>query len=160
MAVLFRKVTRLSDLSDKTSPKKTYPQITYQYSNSATLNEIAKEISGNAGVSEGETISVLKDFRTLLKKLLLAGRTVNINGLGYFYLAAQSKGTDTPETFTVADITGLRICFRANSEIRLSTNTSTRTDGLVLKDVDRINADKPENGGGGGNDEEGEDPAA
>ena len=96
MAILFKKVTRLSDLSDKNSPKMSYPQITYQYSSSATLNEIAKEISSNAGVSEGETISVLKDFRTLLKKLLLTGRTVNIDGLGYFFLAAQSKGTDLP----------------------------------------------------------------
>lgn len=71
MAILFKKITRPSDLSDKNSPKKTYPQITYQYSSAATLDEIAKEISSNAGVSEGETISVLKDFRTLLKKLLL-----------------------------------------------------------------------------------------
>ena len=145
MAILFKKITRPSDLSDKNSPKKTYPQITYQYSSAATLDEIAKEISSNAGVSEGETISVLKDFRTLLKKLLLTGRTVNINGLGYFFLAAQSKGTD---------LRGLRICFRADSEIRLSTSTSTRTDGLVLKDVDRINAEKPDGGGG-----EGEDPS-
>ena len=154
MAILFKKITRPSDLSDKNSPKKTYPQITYQYSSAATLDEIAKEISSNAGVSEGETISVLKDFRTLLKKLLLTGRTVNITGLGYFFLAAQSKGTDLPEDFTAADIRGLRICFRADSEIRLSTSTSTRTDGLVLKDVDRINAEKPDGGGG-----EGEDPS-
>ena len=158
MAILFKKVTRLSYLSDKNSPKKTYPQITYQYSNSATLNEIAKEISSNAGVSEGETISVLKDFRTLLKKLLLTGRTVNIDGLGYFFLAAQSKGTDLPEDFTAADIRGLRICFRADSEIRLSTSTSTRTDGLVLKDIDRINAEKTDGDGGGG-EGEGEDPS-
>ena len=154
MAVLFKKVTRTSDPSDKNSPKKTYPQITYQYSNSATLDEIAKEISGNAGVSEGETISVLKDFRTQLKKQLIAGRTVNIDGLGTFYLAAQSKGTDRSEDFSATDITGLRICFRANSEIRLSTNISTRTDGLVLKDVDRINTDSNDPDSG----DHGEDP--
>ena len=54
--------------------KKVYPVISYQYDTSATLTEIAKEISSNSGVSEGETISVLKDFRTLLRKTLLAGR--------------------------------------------------------------------------------------
>lgn len=155
MSVLFRKITRISDPTEKSSPKKVYPQITYQYSNSATLGEIAKEISSNAGVSEGETISVLKDFRTLLKKLLLNGRIVNIDGLGYFYLAAQSKGKELAEEFTAADITGLRICFRANNDIRLYTGTTTRTDGLVLKDVDRINADKA---GSEGDDDHGEDP--
>ena len=97
---------------------------------------------------------MLKDFRTQLKKQLIAGRTVNIDGLGTFYLAAQSKGTDRPEDFSATDITGLRICFRANSEIRLSTNISTRTDGLVLKDVDRINTDSNDPDSG----DHGEDP--
>lgn len=139
MAILFRKHARLSNLMDENSPKKVYPVITYEYGNSADLNEVAKEISSNAGVSEGETISVLKDFRTLLKKLLLSGRSVNIDGLGYFYLAAKSKGTDKAEDFTANDITGLRICFRANSDIRLVASGTTRSDGLKFKDVDRIN---------------------
>ena len=139
MAILFKKITRPVDLTDKDSAKKTYPQITYQYSTPSTLEEIAQELGQTSGVSEGEAFSVLKDFRTLLKKKLIDGRTVNIRGLGYFFLAAQSKGTDTEESFTAADITGLRICFRANKDIRLNMGTTTRTNGLNLKDVDRIN---------------------
>lgn len=158
MAIRFKRVTRLSDPTDKSSVKRTYPIISYKYDTSATLKEVAKEISGSAGVSEGETISVLKDFRTLLRKILLSGRSVNIDGIGYFYLAAQSKGTDKPEDFTANDISGLRICFRANRDIRISAGTaSTRTDGLTFKDLDRLNdeiTDAPAGGGG-----EGEDPA-
>ena len=119
MAIRFRRVSRLCDPTNKELGKKVYPVISYQYDTSATLKEIAKEISSNSGVSEGETISVLKDFRTLLRKTLLAGRSVNIEGLGYFFLSAQSKGTEKAEDFTSADIQGLRICFRANSDIRL-----------------------------------------
>ena len=78
MTILYRKHYRLTDLSDKNSAKKAFPTITYEYGQAATLTEVAKEISGNSGVSEGETISVLKDFRTLLRKLLLSGRSVNI----------------------------------------------------------------------------------
>lgn len=147
MAVLFRKVLRLSDPTNKSSVKKVYPVVTYKYDNAATLGEFAKEISGNSGVSEGETISVLKDFRALLKKTLLTGRSVNIEGLGYFFLAAQSKGAVKMEDFTAQDITGLRICFRANNDIRLHTGTATRSDGLKLKDVDRINAEDEEGDG-------------
>ena len=139
MAIRFRRVSRLCDPTNKELGKKVYPVISYQYDTSATLKEIAKEISSNSGVSEGETISVLKDFRTLLRKTLLAGRSVNIEGLGYFFLSAQSKGTEKAEDFTSADIQGLRICFRANSDIRLSTGTSTRSDGLKFKDLDHIN---------------------
>ena len=138
MAIRFRRVSRLCDPTNKELGKKVYPVISYQYDTSATLKEIAKEISSNSGVSEGETISVLKDFRTLLRKTLLAGRSVNIEGLGYFFLSAQSKGTEKAEDFTSADIQGLRICFRANSDIRLSTGTSTRSDGLKFKDLDHI----------------------
>lgn len=170
MAILFRKITRPTDLTDKNSAKKTYPQITYQYSNPSTLDEIAQEIGQTSGVSEGESISVLKDFRTLLKKKLIDGRTVNISGLGYFYLAAQSKGTTRAEDFTAADISGLRICFRADKDIRLNTGITTRTDGLSLKEVDRVNnpssggsgngSDPDDNhpGGGDGGDEEAPDP--
>ena len=67
MAIRFRRVSRLCDPTNKELGKKVYPVISYQYDTSATLTEIAKEISSNSGVSEGETISVLKDFRTLLR---------------------------------------------------------------------------------------------
>lgn len=142
MAIRFKRILRFSDPTDKSSVKRTYPIISYKYDTSATLKEVAQEISGNSGVSEGETISVLKDFRTLLRKTLLTGRSVNIDGIGYFYLSAQSKGTDKPEDFSASDITGLRICFRANRDIRINAGaSSTRTDGLAFKDLDRINDD-------------------
>lgn len=120
MAIRFKRILRFSDPTDKSSVKRTYPIISYKYDTAATLKEVAQEISGNSGVSEGETISVLKDFRTLLRKTLLTGRSVNIDGIGYFYLSAQSKGTDKPEDFSASDITGLRICFRANRDIRIN----------------------------------------
>lgn len=153
MAIRFRRVSRLFDLRDPKVGKKVFAQLVYKYDNPATLKEVAKEISGNAGVSEGETISVLKDFRALLKKILLSGRAVNIDGLGYFYLAASSKGTEKFDDFTVSNIEGLRICFRANNEIRIHTSGTTRSDGLVFKDLDHLkDDDAPSNGGdtGGG----------
>ena len=42
----------------------------------------------------------------------------------------------------------LRVCFRANKEIRITANGSTRSEGLSLKDVDRINDELPTEGGG------------
>lgn len=173
MAIRFKRIFRFCDPTNKELGMKVYPIISYQYDTSATLNEIAKVISVQSGVSEGASISVIKDFRSLLKKMLLSGRSVNIEGLGYFYLAAQSKGTKKAEDFTVADITGLRICFRANSDIRLLTGIATRTDGLTFKDLDCINKSKnnsgiPDDGGegdipnpdDGSGDGEAPDPAA
>ena len=59
MAIRFKKVSRLSDPTNQDSVKRTYPIISYKYDTPATLKEVAQEISGNSGVSEGETISVL-----------------------------------------------------------------------------------------------------
>lgn len=171
MAIRFRRVFRLCDPTNKEAGKKVYPVISYQYDTSATLDEFAKEIASASGVSEGETISVLKDFRTLLRKTLLGGRSVNIKGLGYFFLSAQSKGTEKAEDFTIANISGLRVCFRANSDIRLFTGTTTRSDGLKFKDLDHINdsglvddgsdgGETPDPDGGSGDDGETPDPAA
>lgn len=157
MAIRFKRVQRLSDPTDKEAGKKFYPVISYKYDTSATLDEFAKEISTNSGVSEGETISVLKDFRALLRKTLLSGRSANISGLGYFYLAAQSKGTDKAEDLTVSDIQGLRICFRANADIRLFAGTTTRSDGLKFKDLDHIDGASAENPDDGGNGDAGGD---
>ncbi|MCD7943243.1 MAG: hypothetical protein LUH50_26105 [Bacteroides intestinalis] len=42
----------------------------------------------------------------------------------------------------------MRVCFRANKEIRITANGSTRSEGLSLKDVDRINDELPTEGGG------------
>ena len=151
MAIRFRRVSRLCDPTNKELGKKVYPVISYQYDTSATLTEIAKEISSNSGVSEGETISVLKDFRTLLRKTLLAGRSVNIEGLGYFFLSAQSKGTEKAEDFTSADIQGLRICFRANSDINKSDVIGGNPD-------DGNDGENPNPGGGSGDDDEAPDP--
>ena len=92
--------------------------------------------------------------------------------MGYFFLSAQSKGTEKAEDFTVSDISGLRVCFRANSDIRLFTGTSTRSDGLKFKDLDHINdssiidgdsgegGEAPDPDGGAGGNGEAPDPAA
>lgn len=151
--ILFKKVEHPADPTNKDLGNRTYPVIVYKYSNAATLKEIAKMISTHSGLSQGTSQNTLKDFCTYLKEILLSGRALNIDGLGYFYLAAQSKGTEKRGDFTAADITGLRICFRANNDIRLHTAAGTRTEGLTLKDVDRLNesgAGKEPGGDGGG----------
>lgn len=60
---MYRKHYRLTDLSDKNSAKKVFLTITYKYGQGSHVDgRVAKEISGNSGVGEGERISVLKDF--------------------------------------------------------------------------------------------------
>lgn len=71
--ILFKKVERLADPTDKSKGKKTYPVIVYKYSNAATLKEVAKMISTHSGASLGALHSTLKDFCTYLKEILVSG---------------------------------------------------------------------------------------
>lgn len=153
MAIRFKRVLRVADPRTPQT-KKYFASISYKYDTPMTLKESALEISAKSGVSEGTAYSVLKDFRTLLRKTLLSGRSVNVEGLGYFYLAAQGEGRETAEELSATDITGLRICFRANKDIRLTAQGPTRTDGLVFKDLDRLEGDGL-NPGTGTDEEEG-----
>ena len=138
--ILYRKHFKTVKYKDNSTAKKVYPNITYQYSSPAKLKEIAQKVSKTSGVSEGTVYSVLKDFRSQLQEELLSGRVLNIEGLGSFFLSIKGNAADTMEDFSSSNITGLRICFRANNDIRLVASGSTRTDGLVLKDVDKIGA--------------------
>ena len=52
MAIRFRRVSRLCDPTNKELGKKVYPVMYYLYDTSATMKEIAKEISSNWGVSD------------------------------------------------------------------------------------------------------------
>ena len=131
-----------------------------------------KILSGERRLKVIASSPSLDDVDIKLRKTLLSGRSVNIKGLGYFFLSAQSKGTEKAENFTVSDISGLRVCFRANSDIRLFTGTSTRSDGLKFKDLDHINdssiidgdsgegGEAPDPDGGAGGNGEAPDPAA
>ncbi len=140
MAILYKKVVRSSDPTQANSAKKAYPVIIYRYSHAANLAEFSKEISNNSYLSERDVSSVLNNFCRLLKKTLICGRLVNIDGLGCFSLSLQSQGIENPEKLTAADISGLRICFRANKDIRLKVgNAATCSDELVFIDIDRIN---------------------
>lgn len=157
MAISVKRVARFVNPMKPDSEKKVYGMITYKYVTPITLKEIARKLGASgSSASEGEAMSIMKDFRTHLYNGLVEGRPVNIDGLGYFYLAAQSEGVDKPEDFTMKNITGLRICFRANNDIRINTGRagSTRSLGLVFKDVDRINGTVKDNISGEGNDSE------
>ena len=73
-----------------------------------------------------------------------------------------SKGAGKAEDFIGSDITALRICFWVNSDIRITASGTTRTEGLVLKDVDRINGNggnaSGDGGGSGSDGDQGENP--
>ena len=163
MTIRYHKIKRRLVPSDELSEMRVFPVVTYKYGKAADLKEVAKKIAKQSILGEGEVYNMLKYFCSLLQEVLLEGRQVNIDGLGYFSLALQGQGAESEEKFTTNDITGLRICFRAHNDIRIHNGATTRTDGLNFLDVDKINSEtidgsevtEPDNEGG---DDEGGSP--
>lgn len=141
MTIRYHKIKRRLVPSDETSEMRVFPVVTYKYGKAADLKEVAKKIAKQSILGEGEVYNMLKYFCSMLQDILLEGRQVNIDGLGYFSLALQGQGAVSAEEFTTNDISGLRICFRAHNDIRIHNGATTRTDGLDFLDVDKVNGE-------------------
>ena len=68
MAIRFKRILRFSDPTDKSSVKRTYPIISYKYDTSATLKEVAQEISGKQAKVVFEEIMKGKDPKKVVEE--------------------------------------------------------------------------------------------
>lgn len=175
MAIPYKAVKRKTNPLVLDSPEKVYPQIV-TLGRSIDLEYLTEKIRDNSSLSGGEVKSVLQNFVEKMKEQLLEGKTVNITGLGVFYLSAKSKGVEKESDLTDNDIDSVRICFQANKSLKL-TRTATRaserlefvkledylkTLGLSMSKMDggATEAPQPGDGSGDGDDDEYIDPNA
>lgn len=158
MAIPYKAIKRKVNPAVANSPEKVYPQLV-TLGRSIDLEFITEKIRDSSSLSGGEVKSVLQNFVEKLKEQLLEGKTVNITGLGVFYLAAKSKGVEKEEDLKDTHIDSVRICFQANKSLRLTrtaTRASERLEFVKLEDYLKslglgLNALDAETGGGSGN---------
>ena len=77
------------------------------------MDEVCKRIAEMSTASEADTKAVMTALGKVLGSLMNTGRTVHIEGLGYFYYGcvANGNGKDTPEEVTAECITATRVRF-------------------------------------------------
>ena len=162
MSVIYKVITRPADPRVPNSPKRFYPHL-ITLGQSVNLRYLAEKMKDRSSLSVGDIKSVIQNFVDKMKEQLLEGKSVNIEGLGVFMLAARSKSVES-----------IRIFFQANKELRV-TKTATRADEkLDLISLDEylkkisvtVAPEDPDDGGdegggdNGGDDGETPDPAA
>mgnify|MGYP000724485472 CR=1 FL=1 len=157
MSVIFRTVERPSDPRVENSPKKYFPQL-ITLGQTVDLAFIAQKMQDRSSLSIGDIKSTMQNFVEKLKEQLLEGKSVNIEGLGVFMLAARSKGADLAKDITAKSVESVRIFFQANKELKI-TKAATRADEkLDLISLDEylkknsvvVSPEDPENPGEGG----------
>ena len=157
MSVIFRTVERPSDPRVENSPKKYFPQLV-TLGQSVNLAFIAQKMQDRSSLSIGDIRSVVQNFVEKLKEQLLEGKSVNIEGLGVFMLAARSKGADLAKDITAKSVESVRIFFQANKELRITKSATREDEKLDLISLDEylkknsvvVSPEDPENPGEGG----------
>ena len=155
MSVIYKVVTRPTDPRVPNSPKRFYPHL-ITLGQSVSLKYLAEKMRDRSSLSVGDIKSVIQNFVDKMKEQLLEGKSVNIEGLGVFMLAAKSKGSEKQEDITAKSVDSVRIYFQANKELKI-TKTATRAgeklDLISLDDYLKGAAD-------GGNGDIVDDPTA
>ena len=91
---------------------KWYPR-TVTIGRAVEMDEVCDRIAEMSTASAADTKAVLAALGKVLGSLMNTGRTVHLDGLGYFYYGCVAEGTgkDTPEEVTAECITATRVRF-------------------------------------------------
>lgn len=149
--------SRNKKIGDKNSPLiyllKPKPGSAKMY----TIDLLASEIEAIGSMSVEDVIHVMKSFVRTMRKVLVAGDKVKVDGLGIFYTSLSCPGVELEKDCTVKNIKRVNLRFKVDNTLRLVNDSIASTRG----GNNNINFEiiLPEkNSGNAGGDEEGNDP--
>jgi predicted histone-like DNA-binding protein len=112
------------------------------------ISAIAKAIEKTGALSAEDVEHTMKAFIYELKKTLLRGDKVKVDGLGIFSTTFHSQGKEAEKDSTVKTINRVNICFRVDNSMRLVNDSTATTRGGENNVVYVLQ--EPSSGGGGG----------
>lgn len=137
------------DVIQRRNPKdgtvKFYSQA--QTSEYMTLEDIAENISRECTVTVHDIKAVLSALEEQIIIALQAGRSVRFGDLGSFHVTLKSKGTDTKEEFTTANIERVMVRFIRSSKMRSDLMVGHKNVKFkVVGNCDNTQASEPGSG--------------
>lgn len=79
--------------------------------------DLALEMERISSLSAGDVLSVLELLSGRIARHLRDGRTVNIHGLGTFFVGISSEGVSSPHECTAEKVKVTRVCYKADKEL-------------------------------------------
>ena len=126
----------------------------------AKIDLLASEIKAIGSLSVEDVIHVMKSFVRAMRKVLVSGDKVKVDGLGIFYTSLTCPGVEVEKDCTVKNIKRVNLRFKVDNTLRLVNDSTADTRGgnnNISFEIVSPDAKSNDNGGGDG---EGEDPAA
>ena len=136
---------------------KWYPQ-SVLHGRAVTTEELCDDIAEVSTVSHGDVLAVLKCLSRTMVKYLAEGRSVHLDGIGNFYLTANTKGNgvDTEEEVSPDQINKVMVRFLAEkkSSVGGAKNTVPTLANTTIRwqKVEPKQTAAPNGGSTGGND--------
>lgn len=133
MAVYVSRYKRKSNYSNPQSPDRYYLKHEPGAAKTCDIEDVAKEIQEISSLSVGDVTHTLYAFVGQLRKVLVRGDKVKIDGLGTFYTTLTCAGAETEKEAVVRNIKSVNIRFLVDKRLRLVNNAiaTSRSDNNV-----------------------------
>ena len=107
------------------------------YRDTVTIKDLAKKMQANCTVKHSDIVAVLTELSEVMKDELQSGNRVKIDGLGTFKVGLSSKGAESANEFTAANIKNSHIIFTPEITVDASgKRTKNLLAGLRVKEAD------------------------
>lgn len=161
MTIPVQRYKRKKILGDQTSPELYYLKPLAGQSRVYNIDNVAAEAETVGALSAEDMVHSMKSFIRSLRKILVRGDKVKIDGLGTFYITFNCTGAEEEKECTVRNIRKINVRFAVDNSLRLvnDSNAATRNgnnnvsfyikgDTTVINNTDNTD-------GGGNNDDSG-----
>lgn len=109
-------IAMMGNPMNQDEPKKAYAKA--QVSQELSLKDLSRQVASQTTVSRADVAAVLIATVENLLMALRAGNQVDFGELGKFRLQITSRGAESAEKFTAANITGVNIQFVPGEELK------------------------------------------
>lgn len=117
-----------------------------------SIETLAREIESIGSLSVEDVSHVMKSFVRAMKKVLIAGNKVKVDGLGIFYTTLTCPGVEVEKECTVKSISRVNLRFKVDNSLRLANDSTATTRGgdnnVMFELVSDVKAASSGNGGG------------
>ena len=94
-----------------------------------SIESLAREIESIGSLSVEDVEHVMQSFVRSMKKVLVAGNKVKVDGLGIFYTTLTCPGVEQEKDCTVRNITRVNLRFKVDNSLRLANDSTATTRG-------------------------------
>ena len=117
-----------------------------------SIDSLAQEIESIGSLSVEDVSHVMKSFVRAMKKVLVAGNKVKVDGLGIFYTTLTCPGVEQEKDCTVKNITRINLRFKVDNSLRLANDSTATTRGGDNNMMFELYTEKKSAAGGNGGD--------